>query len=109
MTHMVWTLLHPSMTPDMLGFIPDFLSNDDPASAKEQINRNYSHGGGWRPFHGFEMKPDGIQYPDDPLMPLLAQTVLHPDTDKPELIRFYLSSWVAVVQLDGSYEICRLD
>jgi hypothetical protein len=107
--HMVWTLMHPKMEPDMLGFVPDFFSNADPAPAKEQLNQKYQHGGGFRPFHGFQMIENGLLYPGDPIMPLLAQTVLHPDTDKAEVIRLYLSSWLAIVQLDGTYEICRVD
>jgi hypothetical protein len=106
---MIWIMRHPQATPDMLGLIPEMFSNSNPLSAKEQININYSHGGGFRAFNGFKMLEHGLKFHGDPLMPLIAETVLHPDTDKAETIRFYLSSWVAIVQLDGSYEICRMD
>jgi hypothetical protein len=108
-TEMIWQLMHPQATPETLGFVPDFFSNDNPLSAKEQIEQNYKHGGGFHPFPGFTMVHNGLMYPGDPIMPLLAQTVLHPDTDKPEIIRMYLASWVAIIQKDGSYEICRMD
>ena len=99
-------LKHPKATQEMLGFLPEFWSEHNPASAKEQVNRSYAHGGGWYPFKGFEMAADGssILYPGDPPMPLIAETKLRDET-----IRLYDRAWVAIVQKDGSYEICRMD
>ena len=101
---MIWIMKHPMATPDMLGYLPQFLSERDPRPAREQFDDNYRNGGGWRPFKGFVMHDNGLKYPGDPLMPLLAETKLRDET-----IRFYLSSWVAIVQPDGSYEIARMD
>jgi hypothetical protein len=95
---------HPDATAEHLGLIPHFLSNGDARPAREQFASNYAHGGGWRPFPGFEMRENGIKYPGDPLMPLLAEGKLGSET-----IRIYECAWVAVVQADGSFEISRLD
>lgn len=82
-----------------------FLSEHDPRPAAEQIDDNYAHGGGWSPFKGFTVLEDGsIQYPGDPAHPILAETRL-----RDEIIRFYDSSWLMIMQPDGSYEISRID
>lgn len=101
---MLWTMLHPEATPEMLGFIPSFLDENDPAPAREQIDRAYRHGGGWSPFVGFAMTRDGLCYPGDPPMAPLAETRL-----REEIVRFYDCSWVAIIQPDGRFEVCRLD
>lgn len=96
---------HPEMTEEHLGLIPMFLSPYDPDPAAKQINDNYQHGGGWRPFQGFIMLPDGgIRYGKDPVLQVLAEAKL-----RDEIIRFYDSAWVSITQPDGSYEISRVD
>lgn len=103
MQQLDWQLKHPRMTLDMLGYIPTFLHSDDPRPAREQIDSTYISG--WQPFKGFTMRSDGnLVYPGDPPMQLLAETRL-----RNELIRFYQGSWLAIIQLDGSFEIARLD
>ena len=97
-------LKHPQATQQMLGYLPSFLSVDDPRSAKEQFNDNYRHGGGWSPYHGHTMLSNGLRHPGDPVMRLLAEAKLRDET-----IRFYEGEWVAIVQADGSYEIARMD
>lgn len=100
---MIWVAKHPQFRPDMLGYIPTFLNEDDPRPVREQFNHAYS--GGWRPFPGFEMLPNGdMAYPGDPPTELLAETKLRNET-----IRFYDCAWVAIVQPDGSFEVCRMD
>jgi hypothetical protein len=102
---MQWVLKHPRMTIDHLGLLPDMISEDDPRPAREQFNTNYAHGGGWHPFKGHTMKADGtITYPGDPPLRVLASTTLRNET-----IHFYEHDWVAIVQPDGSFEICRMD
>lgn len=102
---MLWVMKHPRATLDMLGFIPEFITESDPRPAREQIDEAYSHGGGWRKFEGFKMLPNGnIVYPGDPPMLLLFETHLRQET-----IRVYQHAWVAIVQPDGGYEIARLD
>jgi hypothetical protein len=102
---MIWTVKHPRATADMLGFLPDFLSESDPRPAKEQIDMAYGHGGGWNSFYGFTMLPSGdIAYSGDPPTRLLYEAKLRSET-----IRFYEHAWVAILQQDGSYEIARID
>ena len=98
-----WTMLHPRMTKEALGYIPNMLHELDPRPAKEQIDDNYVIG--WHEFKGFSMDKTGaITYPDDPTYHPLAMAKLRDET-----IYFYQHAWVAIVQLDGSYEIARLD
>lgn len=102
---MQWIQKHPRANEDHLGHIPDFLSEDDPQSAKEQIHKNYSHGGGWVAMKGFEMDPDGsLLYRGDPPTLLLYEAKL-----RDEAIRVYQHAWVAIVQSDGTFEVARLD
>ena len=100
-----WTQKHPQAKLEMLGFLPAFLSDNDSRTAREQLDANYSHGGGWQPLPRFKMLQNGnIQYPEDPPRRLLFETKL-----RDEIIRFYEDAWVAVVQPDGSFEVCRMD
>jgi len=102
---MIWVLRHPRATPEMLGFIPSFLSERDPRPAREQIDSNYGHGGGWFPSRGMTLGADGnLHYPGDPPYQLIAETRL-----RDEVIRFYDCSFVAIIQPDGSFEVARLD
>lgn len=90
---------------DLLGFLPMFLDERDPRSAREQIDANYAHGGGWHPLAGFKMLDDNsIQYPDDPPYEVLATATL-----RDEKLYFYNHEWLAVVQPDGSFEVNRMD
>lgn len=98
-------LLHSAMTHAHLGAIPAFLSPDDPRPAREQFDERYGFAGGWSPMKGFELRDDNaIKYPGDPAHLPLAQVRL-----REELIVFYASAWVAIIQPDRSYEIARLD
>jgi hypothetical protein len=100
-----FTLLDPRMTESHLGIIPEFFSENDPRPAREQAQDNYAHGGGWDRFDGFRMLANGaLQYPGDPPMHPLAEARL-----RDEVIRFYNSAWVAIVQPDGSFEVSRMD
>src|SRR5262245_44032341 len=114
-------LIHPKATQQMLGIIPSFLSASDPRTAQEQINENYKHGGGWRPFDGFTIKDKWLmpKTDDDPLPPM-AEARLHSQT-----IIFYPGAWVAIIndgegmassddkdepgQYKGSFEVARID
>lgn len=97
-------LLHPRMTKAALGYIPYWLSVDNPKSAREQLDEGYTFGG-WQPFEGFKLAPDNsLHYPGDPPTVPLAQAKL-----RDELVVFYPHSWVAVIQPDRSFEVCRMD
>ncbi len=100
---MIWIKKDPRATLDMLGFIPGFLNDADPRPAKEQFASSYISG--WRNFAGFEMLENGnMYYPGDPYVVLLYEGQFRTET-----IRVYDHAWVAIVQQDGSFEVCRMD
>ena len=102
---MIWQQAHPQFKPEMLGFIPSFLSESDPRPAREQIAANYAHGGGWSPIDGFSFPTDGkLKYPGDPPYAPLAISKL-----RKEVIVFFDYSLLMIMQPDGSYEVARLD
>ncbi len=108
---MIWVSYHPNFNPDMLGFIPTFLSDEDPRSAREQFDYHYAFAGGWRPQKGFSMDEAGtLTYGDpndedaDPPLEVLCESVL-----REERIYFYHHAYVAIVQKNGSFEVCRMD
>lgn len=101
----VWELLHPHMSEEHLGLLPSMLDDRDPAPAREQFDRAYQHGGGWDPFNGFKLRPDNsLAYPGDPPTRPIAQCRL-----RDELIVLYEHEWVAIIQKDRSFEVCRMD
>lgn len=101
-------MIDPRMTEDDLGFLPHFFSQADLRPAKEQLNENYAHGGGWHPYGEGKWKLDlvthKLHYPGDPPMKVLAEAKL-----RDELILFYNYAIVAIVQPDGSFEVARID
>lgn len=103
---LTWIQLHPQADPEMLGFLPGFLDDDDPDPAAKQIDKNYRHGGGWQPFGGFRLDPDyrAIRYAGDPPMRALFGTML-----RDERIIFYEAQWLAIIQPGGAFEISRVD
>lgn len=103
---MMWVRLDERAHMDELGYIPEFLSDDDPRPAKEQINDRYGPGGGWRPMPGCRLV-DGVilTYPGDPPMRPLFFTHLHDN----EIIMVYAHSFVVILQKDDSYEVARMD
>lgn len=91
---------------EWLGALPDLLEPESTDPLAEQIDRNYQHGGGWSPFHGFAFDPASqtITYPEDePLAPLVRMTTEN------ETLYLYEMSWVLILQQDGSYEVARID
>jgi hypothetical protein len=107
---MVWIMRHPQADIDMLGYIPYFLAEDDPRPAREQFDDRYAPGGGWRPLGGFTLDKNGsLLYPGDPPLGCLAQTVLHNNTCKSEIILVYEHAWVAIIQSNGDFEVARMD
>jgi hypothetical protein len=98
--------LSAEATPEMVGLIPTFLDPDDPRPAREQLDANYSFGGGWSPLPGFTYREDdrSIKYPGDPrMLPLAGAKLRH------ETILVYPHAWVLILQKDGSFEIARMD
>jgi hypothetical protein len=58
------------VTKDHVGDIPAWLDEADPRSAREQLHEGYlPHGGGWKPFEGFEMLDNfSLKYSGDPFV-----------------------------------------
>lgn len=103
---MNWNFHHPRAL-DLVGYIPQFLSEEDPRPAREQFNDAYRHGGGWSPFGEGKWKHKGnflIQYPGDPMYVPVATAKLRDET-----IVVYPHAWVGIFQPDGSFEIARMD
>ena len=99
---MLW-VMHAPMTRESLGFLPCFLSENDPRPAAEQFNRNYISG--WRPMEGFTLRADGtLCYPGDPPLLPLAETRL-----RGEVIRLYECEWVVIIQPGGEFEVSLMD
>ena len=96
-------LLNSRAHPECFGLIPSFLEENDPRPAAEQFNERYISG--WRHQEKCTMAGNGaLLYPGDP--PQLPIACLK---WRDELILLYPYSYVAIVQKDGSYEICRMD
>ena len=89
-----------------LGLLPMFLDADDPRPAREQLDSNYQHGGGFRPMPGFTLDflTGSLSYPGDSVMAPIAATVIHG-----EAVLFYPYAFVMILQHDNSFEIARLD
>lgn len=105
MPQLQWKFLHPKVTPDHLGFLPNFLHDDNPATASVQLDKGYKFAGGWVPQEGFKLTANNcLTYPGDPPLRPIAETHLRGET-----ICLYESSFVAVIQPDGSFEVCRMD
>lgn len=101
---MTWEL-HNDATPDVLGLLPGMLDPTDPDPAAKQFHKHYQHGGGWLPMQGFTLQPDNrLYYPGDPPLDILAVTHLRDET-----IILYDYEWVAIIQPDRSFSVCRMD
>jgi hypothetical protein len=94
-------------TIDIVGYTPEFLSEDSEDDAVKQLDEHYSHGGGWRDFEGFTFV-DGdepkLTYPGDPPTNAIAHWKL-----RDERIILFEHAWVAVVQPDGKFRVARMD
>lgn len=101
---MIYFALDPRFEMEHLGFLPGFLSEEDPRPAREQIDANYSHGGGWRPLAGWTREELTITYDGDPPMVPFAMAFL-----RDEKLFFYPYSQVMIIQKDGSFEVARID
>lgn len=86
------------------GLIPGFLNEDDPRSAKEQLEANYI--AGWNKFEGFTYDPVNmsLKYPGDPRMDPLGAIQF-----RDELLLIYQSAWVLILQPNGEWEVARCD
>lgn len=98
-----WTMLHPQMTLDALGYLPGMLNDRDPRPARQQLDTNGP--GGWDPMKGFTLtERNELIFPGDPPLTPLAECCL-----RAELIMFYEHAWVVIKQPDQSWEVARMD
>ncbi len=85
------------------GVIPEFLNENDRRSAKAQFNDKYI--GGWHHFPKFKFDAEhNLKYPGDPVMRPLSVMFF-----RDEVLYIYESAWVVIMQLDGSWEVSRMD
>lgn len=86
--------------------VQGWLNPADPTPAKEQIHRNYGHGGGWNSFRGFKFRPEdgALLYAGDPPQIPVARIKMRDET-----IYVYYSGWVNIVQPDGTFDVARID
>ena len=106
MNRLVWKLLHPAVELEMMGYIPEWLHQEDPRSISKQLDAAYTFGG-WQPFGEGEwtvLDKRALKYPGDPVMKPLAEAKL-----RDEVICYYGHDLFAVFQKDGSFEVARLD
>lgn len=88
----------------MVGYIPSFLSEDNPEPAAKQFNANYAHGGGWQPMKGWTFSNGVLSYPGDPQEHPVAKL-----TFRDETIYVYNHAWVCIVQANSDFEVARMD
>lgn len=96
----------PYVLADVVGFIPLFLSAQDERSAKDQIDAGYAHGGGWHAYKGFDLDPVtmALKHEGDPSLLPWAMGKL-----RDEEIYVYPHAWVLIMQMDGQWEVARID
>lgn len=93
----------------LTGLLPLIISDRDPRPVKDQIEDRYAHGGGYRPLNGFKLKRPAtsvlyLHYPGDPPFYEVARTQV-----RDELVVLFDSSFVAIIQPDGSFAVTRMD
>jgi hypothetical protein len=92
--------------PEDWGLVLTMLDTEDPRTAKEQLDAGYQHGGGWRHQDGFvhDAHTGSMAFPGDPPFEPRAAIRL-----RKELIVLYPYGYIAIIQPDHSFEICRMD
>jgi len=102
---MIYIPLDPRFDMEHLGYLTEFLNEEDPRPAREQYDANYEFGG-WSPMKGwaFDPKTLAITYPGDPPLKPFAFTALHGD-----VIFFYPHAQVMILHKDATFEVARMD
>jgi len=104
---MVWVMLDTRYSPDVLGYIPSFIEEEDERPVKEQFNERYAFGGGWQPSDGWKINDNLVmttKYPEDPPMNPIAMVMVGEET-----VLMYPHAMIAIIQKDGTYEVARMD
>lgn len=98
-----WILIEP-FGFEHLGYLPTMLDERDPRPAREQLDANYRHSGGWCPMDGFSLDGMTLRYPGDPPFEMIGCTRV-----RDEVVALFEHDMVAIVQPDGSFEVARMD
>lgn len=101
-----WKFHHPLMSLEHLGFIPFWISEENPKGIADQIDDGYRFGGfKAHPIKNFKVEREFcLKYPGDPLLKPLATLELRDET-----FVFYDHAICAVFQKDGSFVAARID
>ena len=101
---------------DAVGLIPAFFDPSDARDAREQIEDNYAHGGGWRPHPTpehwtFDPQTLTVTYDDkDPYEePEQYHALASAKLPNGQAIIVFQSAWLLVVDPDGKWQIARVD
>ena len=100
----VTVVLDKNATPNEIGFIPSFLDENDQRSAREQLDANYQHGGGFCPLEKYKRDGLTLLYPGDPPMKPLAMCLM-----RNEMVLIYQFGFVAIMQPGGEFVVARMD
>lgn len=100
---------------DAAGLLPCIFDEEAPVTAREQIEVNYAHGGGFRSMlgdgdwqfnHNAAIGESTLKYPGDPIFREQSRCYL-PVTQ--ETLILFSAGLVVIVAADGSYDITRMD
>lgn len=95
---------------ELTGYLPEILLSDDPRPFKEQIEERYSHGGGWSPFGTgkWVLAPTSQQltYPGDPAYKPVAMLTQNANGQTAIVYQYGI---VCIVNVDGSFDVLRMD
>lgn len=100
--------LNRNQVEGMLGFLPQIISPSDPRPIRDQINTNYSHGGGYFPYGEGQWKFNAVgktlKYPGDPTLKPIAELPV-----RDELFIVFPHAICCILQPDGSFDVIRMD
>lgn len=97
---------------DACGYLPSMLQNwNEGDKLSETLNDAYAHGGGWSPMEHWDLSNGVLNYlssnsnepSDPPLYPLVERRF------GTETFRMYPDAWVSIQQIDGTFEVSRMD
>jgi hypothetical protein len=111
-THNTLWRFAAGVTPNQIGFIPDWFRNgDDVPPAQEQANAGYMQTGAcpYTPTSvEFKLVRRGdvyeLQYPEDPPYKEMARTTIGDET-----VVVFEMAWVAIIQPDESFVVAHCD
>lgn len=104
----MWKKHNKQAYAEMLGYIPQIITELDDRPVREQVAERYAHGGGFSPFGqgSWRLNKDtkAISYPGDPEYQPLFSTQIRDET-----VVVYDHAIVAVIQSSGEFDVIRMD